>query len=223
MRQRFEALGMLVKWKDMMEKQTGRKIKELQIGNIEKYKNLFLQFDENTCIGTHFTNGIHGLAKKISRSLLEKVQCVLSNAWLDKSFWAEAIIYANHLINGLSSTAIGGKTLLNIWSGEPTQDYDLLRIFGSPVYFSAKNDKVNPRAKKFLFFIVNRNMKGYKLWDPKNKKFVLSQHVTFDKTLVLKSTVSQQVERLKIKDVSQQVEVDATPPSLVGSVSVGTS
>ena len=29
MRQRFEALGMLVKWKDMMEKQTGRKIKEL--------------------------------------------------------------------------------------------------------------------------------------------------------------------------------------------------
>ena len=29
MRQRSEALGMLVKWKDMMEKQTSRKIKEL--------------------------------------------------------------------------------------------------------------------------------------------------------------------------------------------------
>jgi len=39
MRQRFEALGMLVKWKDMMEKMTGRKIKELQLGNVEKYKN----------------------------------------------------------------------------------------------------------------------------------------------------------------------------------------
>ena len=26
---------MLVKWKDMMEKQTGRKINELQIGNVE--------------------------------------------------------------------------------------------------------------------------------------------------------------------------------------------
>jgi len=42
MRQRFEVLGMLVKWKDMMEKQTGRKIKELQIGNVERYKNQFL-------------------------------------------------------------------------------------------------------------------------------------------------------------------------------------
>jgi len=39
MRQRFEALGMLVKWKDMMKKHTGRKIKELQFGNVERYKN----------------------------------------------------------------------------------------------------------------------------------------------------------------------------------------
>jgi len=52
---------------------------------------------------------------------------------------------------------------------------------------------------------------------------VLSQHVTFDETSVLKSTVPQQVERLKTKDVSQPVEVDATPPSLVVSVSVRTS
>ena len=65
---------MLVKWKDMMEKQTGRKIKELQIGNVERYKNQFLQFGQNTGIGTHFTDEIHGLAKEINRSLLEKVQ-----------------------------------------------------------------------------------------------------------------------------------------------------
>ena len=65
-------------------------------------------------------------------------------------------------------------------------------------------------------------MKGYKLWDPENKKIVLSQHVTFDETSVLKSTISQQVERTKTIEVSQQVEVDATPPSLNGSVSVRT-
>ena len=63
-------------------------------------------------------------------------------------------------------------------------------------------------------------MKGYKLWDPKNKKIVLSKHVTFDETSLLKSTISQQVERLKTKDVSQRVEVDATPPSSVCSVPV---
>ena len=93
MRQRCEALDMLVKWKGIMEKQTGMKIKEVQIGNVEKDMNHFLRFGQNTGIGTHFTEGIHGLAKEINRSLLEKVRLLLSNTRLDKSFWAEAIVY----------------------------------------------------------------------------------------------------------------------------------
>ena len=36
----------------------------------------------------------------------------------------------------------------------------------------------------------------------------------------MKFIVSQQVERMKTKDVSQRVEVDVTPPSIVGLVSV---
>ena len=56
---------MLASWKDMMGKQTGRKIKKPQIDNVERYKNQFLRFDQNTGIGTHFTDEIHGLAKEI--------------------------------------------------------------------------------------------------------------------------------------------------------------
>jgi len=44
---------------------------------------------------------------------------------------------------------------------------------------------------------------------PENKKIVLSKHVTYDETSLLKSIIFQQVERLKTKDVSQRVEVDA--------------
>ena len=66
-------------------------------------------------------------------------------------------------------------------------------------------------------------MKSYRLWDPENKKIMLSRHVTFDEISVLKSTVSQQVERTETKEVSHRVEVDATPPSPVGLVSVKTS
>jgi len=65
---------------------TGRKIKELQIDNVERYKNQFLQFGQNTGIDTHFINGIHELAKKINCSLLERARCLLSNAQLDKLF-----------------------------------------------------------------------------------------------------------------------------------------
>ena len=109
----------------------------------------------------------------------------VSNARLNKSFWAEAIVYASHFINGLSSTAMGEKTPLDIWSGEAAQDYRLLQVFESSTYFSVKNGKVNPRAKKFVFLGVKRNMKGYKLWDPENKKIVLSRCATFDEASLL--------------------------------------
>ena len=108
MRQRSEVLDVLVKWRGRMERQIGRKIKELYIGNVGIDINQFLQFGQNTGTATHFSTGTDGLAKEINRSLLEKARYLLSNAQLDKSFWAEAIVYASHLINRL--TAIGGKT-----------------------------------------------------------------------------------------------------------------
>ena len=49
---------------------------------------------------------------------------------------------------------------------------------------------------------------------------MLRKHVTFYEILLLKSTISQQEERLKTKSVSQRMEVDATPPPLVGTISV---
>ena len=81
---------------------------------------------------------------------------LLSTTRLDKSFWAEAIVYASHLINRLSLTAIEGKTPLDVLSRKAAQVHGLLWEFGSPAYFSVKDDKVNSRAKKFVFFCVKK-------------------------------------------------------------------
>ena len=51
----------------------------------------------------------------MNRTLLEKVRCMLSNAGLGKQFWAEAVMYASHLINRLPSAALNGKTPLEVW------------------------------------------------------------------------------------------------------------
>ena len=79
--------------------------------HVEEYKDSFLQFGQNNGIETHFTDGKDGVAREVNRAVLEKVQYLLSNASLDKSFQAEAIVYASHLLNRLSTTMIGGKTL----------------------------------------------------------------------------------------------------------------
>ena len=82
---------------------------------------------------------------------------------------------------------------MDIWSDGAAQDYDLLRVFESLAYFSAKDGKVNPRVKKFVLLGFKRNMKSYMLCDPKNKKILLSKHVTIDETSLLMFIISQQV------------------------------
>ena len=71
-----------------------------------------------------------------------------------------------------------------------------------------------------MFVEFKKGVKGYKIWDPKDKKFILSRDITFDEASILKSTISKQVEFEKSKRISQQVESDATSPSLEKSVSL---
>ena len=69
-----------------------------------------------------------------------------------------------------------------------------------------------------MFVGFKREIKGYKIWDPNDRKFVLSRDVTLDETSMLKSTISQQVKIERTKEVSQQMESDATSLSLESSV-----
>ena len=71
----------------------------------------------------------------------------------------------------LSSAATGGKTPMEVWSGKAASDYGLLRIFGCPAH-------VDSSAKEYVF-LGFKGVFGYKLWDAKNKKIVLSRNVTF--------------------------------------------
>ena len=90
----------------------------------------------------------------------------------------------------------------------------MLRVFGCPAYYHVKEDKLDPRVKKGVFVGFKRGIKGFKIWDPTDKKFLLSRDVTFEEASMWKPKVSQQVETSKTKEISQQVESDANPPSL---------
>ena len=153
-------------WKKMVENQTGRKIKVLRSDNGTEYRNdQFSYFCKKEGISRHFTvrdtPQQNGVAERMNRTLLEKVRCMLSNAGLGKQLWAEAVMYASHLINRLPSAALNGKTPLEVWSGKPANDYDTLRVFGSTAYYHVKESKLDPRAKRALFMGVTSGVKGY--------------------------------------------------------------
>jgi len=64
----------------------------------------------------------------------------------------------------------------------------LLWVFGCPTYYHIEEDKLDPRARVGVFMGFKKGVKGCKIWDPKDKKFILSRDVTFDEASVVKPT-----------------------------------
>jgi len=58
-------------------------------------------------------------------------------------------------------------------------------------YYHIKENKLGPGARKVVFIGFKKGVKGYKIWDSKDKKFVLSRDVTFDEASMMKPTNSQ--------------------------------
>ncbi|KAG8481466.1 hypothetical protein CXB51_026218 [Gossypium anomalum] len=111
----------------------------------------------------------NGIVEQMNRTIMEKVQCMLSNANLPKSFWAETTSTACFLINRSPSIAIDKKTPQEVWSGNPG-NYSDLKIFGCPVYTHVDNGKLDSRSIKCVFLGYKAGVKGYKLWCPENRK-----------------------------------------------------
>ncbi|KAG8495920.1 hypothetical protein CXB51_007502 [Gossypium anomalum] len=195
---------------DDYSRKTGRKVKQLRSDNGTEYKNdPFLQVCQDEGIVRHFTirdtPQQNGVAERMNRTILEKVQCMLSNAGLGKEFWAEAVTYACHLINRLPSAAINEKIPMEMWIGKSTTDYDSLHVFGSTAYYHVKESKLDPRAKKALFLGITDGVKRYRLWCPDTRKIIFSRNVTFDESTILKYKDSQKDD--KTSSTLQQVEL----------------
>lgn len=180
-------------WKTMIEKQTGKPVKRFRTDNgLEFCEGEFNEFCKNEGIVRHRTVRMtpqqNGVAERMNRTLLERARCMLSNAGLEKVFWAEAISTASYIVNRATSAPLKFKTPEEVWSGT-TANYSDLKIFGCPAYMHVNEGKLEPRAKKCIFLGYALGVKGYRLWcpDPKSPKFVISRDVTFDESCMLHS------------------------------------
>ena len=217
MKNKNDVLGVFLKWKAQVENQTGRKIKVFRTDNGGEYKSdLFLEVCEDCGIQRHFTvrrtPQQNGVSERMNKTLVEKVRCMLSNAGLGKNFWAEAVTYAQHLVNRLPSSAINGKTPLEVWSGKPATDYDTLHIFGSTAYYHVVESKLDPRAKKALFMGFNPGVKGYRLWCLEAKKTIISRDVTFDESAMLYKVNLEEPDYIpiQVEGTPKKVEFERT-------------
>lgn len=199
LRQKSDVINKFIEFKVMVERQTERKIKIMRTDNGGEYLNeefnVFFKANgiihQLTC---PYTAQQNGTAERYNRTIIERARCMLHDANLPKTYWAEAVNMAAYLINRTVCSTLINKTPEEVWSGKKV-DVSHIRIFGSPVMVHVpkeKRKKLDFKSQKLIFVGFDEYTKGYRCIDTSNYKLCISRDVIFLET--------QLPERIAIMD-----------------------
>lgn len=117
----------------------------------------------------------------MNRTIVERSRCLLFDANLDKTFWAEAVAMAAYIMNRTISSILMNKTPEEVWTGNKV-NVSHMKIFGSTVLVHVpkeKRKKFDSKSRKMIFVGYDSNTKGFRCIDPKTKQLVISRDVIF--------------------------------------------
>ena len=133
---------------------------------------------QTICINTPEQNGIF---ERKNRHILEVTRSLLFQTNVPKRFWSEAVLTAVHIINRLPSTVLKNKSPLEILYKQK-MNFDHLRVFGCKCFVRIKRkDKFDYMSTKAIFLGYSSYKKGYKCYDPINKKNLFLEMLYFVK------------------------------------------
>lgn len=213
LKSKAEAFNATKEYINFVEKQTVKSVKIIQSDNGREYmSNEFSSYLKNRGIGQRLTV-LHnpeqnGTAERKNRTLLETTRCLLIEANLSESFWAEAVNTANYIRNRLPTPSLEGKTPYELWKGE-IPDYSQFKIFGSHVYYLNRDPgrgKLEQRGEEGIFLGYSEESKAFRIWSPKkgqlrHVKFIDNQKLNENNKLNLPSICNTQKKEKRFIDI----------------------
>jgi hypothetical protein len=192
LKEKSEVMRHFEDYKVRSERETGERIKKLRTDNGGEFTGeKFEKFLRSKGIKHEYTMPYtpeqNGVSERINRTLLERTRCMLRNAKLEDKFWGEAILTANYMKNKSPSKILGDLVPDEIWKRwKPTVNYT--RIFGCEAYVLKpkvkRKGKLDERAQKMIFVGYASNRRGYRFWNPAEKKIVFSKDVRFMEDMI---------------------------------------
>ncbi|CAH2103269.1 unnamed protein product [Euphydryas editha] len=228
LKEKNQVLKYFKEFQVMVENQTGAKIKTLRTDNGGEYTSSEMETYLKSIGLVHQKTNSHtpeqnGLCERLNRTIVERARCLLFDAKLDKSLWAEAVNTAVYLRNRSPASGLSQMTPYERWTGKKP-DLEHVRIFGSPamVYVPKINRKKwDKKAVRYILVGYAENIKGYRLYNQVTKKVITSRDV-----IVMEENESQEAQIVIPEENIQQVEegpeseeestlIDPTDPSYV--------
>ncbi|CAL9000577.1 unnamed protein product [Prunus brigantina] len=154
---------------------------EFMNSNLSQYLSSYGVIHQTSCVGTPQQNGV---AERKNRDLLEKTRSLMLQMNVPKKFWSQGVLTAAYVINRLPSRVLDYKSPLEVLKGRKI-DLSHLRIFGCVCFVHIQGlhrDKFDSRAAKCFFMGYSSTQKGYKCYDSRTRKIIISRDVVFDET-----------------------------------------
>ncbi|KAA0051442.1 Retrovirus-related Pol polyprotein from transposon TNT 1-94 [Cucumis melo var. makuwa] len=150
-----------------------------------------------------------------SRTSMERVRCMISEAKISKTFWAEALTTATYTVNRSPCVSIDMKTPEERWIGA-TPKLSNLKPFGCTTYVYIKQSKIEPRALKCMFIGYPDGVKDYKLWDFFKERSLISRDVVFKENEIYMESIKviPAEKNLNEPSTSHQVEIHSNLKNL---------
>jgi hypothetical protein len=118
------------------------------------------------------------------------VKTMIHDQDLPMCLWEEATMAAVYVQNQLSHSALGLKTLEEMFTGKKPE-VSHLKIFGCPVFIhilKEKRNKLEPSGKKGIFVGYCEVSKAFRIYIPGHHHIEISRDVTFDEDATLKKS-----------------------------------
>jgi len=213
MKNKSEVLSHFQEFSNFVENQFNYKIKTFRTDNGTEFVNQnFTNYlkqkgisHQTTCVYTPQQNGV---SERKNRHLLEITRVLLFQSKIPKTFWSDAVLTATYLINRLPSMNLNYKSPLEILYKRKII-IDHLRVFGCVCYVhNNKRDKLDYTSIKAIFLGYSTQKKGYKCYDPKNKKYYISRDVTFQENETYFKEIEKEISAQEPPNISISSQIN---------------
>jgi hypothetical protein len=192
-RQKSDVFDTFKKWKDLVENETGKRLKCLRSDNGGEYCSK--EFDdycsyhgihrEKTVPGTPQENGV---SERMNRTIMERARSMRLHVGFPLQFWEDVVDIVVYLINKGPSSSLDGRIPEEAWTGKKV-NYSFLKTFGCEAFVHIDKEnrtKLEEKSKKCTFIGYGVNDFGYHLWDYENHKIIRSRDVIFNEKVMYK-------------------------------------
>jgi len=182
-----EAPAAIMAFQAQVETETGKKLHVLRTDRGGEFTSVeFGLYCAGQGVERHLTAPYspqqNGVVERRNQTVVGMARSMLKAMKMPAAFWGEAVCTAVFILNRAPTKSLKGSTPFEAWHGRKP-DVSFLRTFGCVGHVKKMKpnlSKLEDRSTPMVFLGYERGSKAYRLYDPRDRRVVVSRDVVFD-------------------------------------------